>query len=275
MNNDYNNNQNGFGGGLSYQGPGMQQQPMMNQGMQQPAPDMNMAQQPAMDPNAGQSMYGGGLSYQGPGMQQPMMQQQAPVQQPAPDMNMAQQPMMEQQPMMNQGMPQQQPMQQPMYNQPMGGAPQPAPKSNNNKIIMLIPIAMGALVLLIILINIIGSKTLKCSTESEAFGIAYKMETIVKYKFGKPKKTTMKYEYDFSDVDNYKDTLDEAYEDEKDDLKDSCKSKDGCSYSIKKSGKKLIVSQTKKVDKEDLEDDDDYDYESTKEHLEGLGLECK
>ena len=210
MNNDY-NNQQGFGGGLSYQGPGVPQQPMMQQPpMAQPTPDMNMAQpqqyqQPMADPN-----------------------------------------MMQQQPMM------QQPMQ---YQQPMGGGAPAAPKSNSNKLILLIPVGMVALLVLILLINLIATKTLKCSTESEAFGVAYKMETIVKYKFGKPKKITAK--------------------DQKNDLKDSCKSKDGCSYSIKKSGKKLIVSQTKKIDKEDLEDEDDSDYESTKEHLEAIGLECK
>ena len=45
MNNDY-NNQQGFGGGLSYQGPGVPQQPMMNQGM-----DPNMAQQQVPQPH--------------------------------------------------------------------------------------------------------------------------------------------------------------------------------------------------------------------------------
>ena len=272
MNNDY-NNQQGFGGGLSYQGPGVPQQPMMNQGMDPNMAQQQVPQQPIMDQG---SLVGGGLSYQGPGVPQQPMMQQPPMAQPTPDMNMAQ-PQQYQQPMADPNMMQQQPMmQQPMqYQQPMGGGAPAAPKSNSNKLILLIPVGMVALLVLILLINLIATKTLKCSTESEAFGVAYKMETIVKYKFGKPKKITAKSEYDFSDADDYKDALDEAYEDQKNDLKDSCKSKDGCSYSIKKSGKKLIVSQTKKIDKEDLEDEDDSDYESTKEHLEAIGLECK
>lgn len=110
--------------------PGMQQQPMINQGMAQPQPvSQPMMQQPVMQP------------------QQPAVQPQMMPQQPMAQQQVAQPQVMTQQPMMGQpmaqpGMPQQPMMGQPaaqpqMMNQPVMGAqpvgqPMPGQYSNNN-----------------------------------------------------------------------------------------------------------------------------------------------
>lgn len=228
MNNEFNG---GFGG-LSYQGG---QQPM-NNGM--------MNQQPMM----GQDMNQGMMN------QQPMMNQ---------DMN---QGMMSQQPMMGQG------MNNPVPQQPMGGAqfgmnnaPVPGNKTaNNNKMLMLIPVVMFAVILVVILLNVVFTKTLKCNEIPSTFkyfsnaGVEVKSNSKQVFKFGKPSYTYAKVVLDFSDADDDVKLDNDAINDLKKQMKKSCKSSDGCTFSVKKSGKKLTITEKDKYTKEEKEDFEDF-----------------
>jgi hypothetical protein len=180
-------------------------------------------------------------------MNQPMQQQ--PMQQQMP-----QQPMYNQMPQQQMGGYPQQPMQQPR----MGfGANQNAGGSNlNQKLPLLIGAGVAGIIVFILLISLVSTKTLTCKVDDELGDIKYKSVEKVTFKFGKISSRNEEGTFDFSDSDE---DIDEIVDELKESAKKSCKKSKGCTYSIKKSGKKIIVKSSTKYKKDDKEDIKNYD----------------
>lgn len=212
------------------------------------------------------------------GMAQPMQQQpmQQPMQQMPQQQSMQQMPPqqpIQQQPMMQQANVQGQGVQNPYQPYP---AYQPQKMDlkttleNNKKILMIAACCFAGFILFIIFINIIATKTLKCTNtmDSDYLGISYTYTEKAKFKFGKIKLTESTEVSEFKDYKTttltkvkYSNRRPKAYYreaiieyDDKDDLDEAYKEaksakKEGinkyCSkYNVKKSGKKLTISCT-------------------------------
>ena len=146
------------------------------------------------------------------------------------------------------------------------------PKMDTKKIITYVCCGVACVIVLVILINIIGTKTLKCKYESEIGDYTMKVVSKEKFKFGKPYSRYSKTVTDYSDSDMDKSDIKDKVKDAKKALKKSCKKSDGCKYSIKQSGKKVTLVMKKKFDKDEKEDWlDDYDY---KEYVEDFKDKC-
>ena len=164
--------------------------------------------------------------------------------------------------------------QQAMGSVPPGSVPPAGANTGSTKKIILIAIcSVVALLVLILLINIIGTRTLKCNSESEFSDITMKSVEKIKFKFGKPYSKYAKITIDYSDSDYDKDDIKDAVKDIKKSEKESCKKSDGCTYSIKQSGKKIIVVEKQKFDKEYKEDFADI-YDSFKDFKEDYNDKC-
>lgn len=203
----------------------------------------------------------GGMPYNNDPNMMPQQPMQGGMGGPQPGYGMQGQQPMQQQPMYNQ-MPQQQmggypqqPMQQPMYGQQGGSGSSAAAK----KLPVLIGAGVAGIIVFILLLSLVSTKTLTCKESDEYDGVSYKTLTKVKFKFGKIHSRYGEATFDFSDSDYDKDDIDDMVEDLEKSAKSSCKKSKGCTYSIKKSGKKISVKTTTKYKKDDKEDIDDYD----------------
>ena len=177
---------------------------------------------------------------------------------------MPQQPMPQPQPMPQQ-MPQQ-PMQQPMYGaQPMPGA---APKGKNPAV--LIAGVVAAIIVVVLLFFMISTKTLSCKTKVDKDGVKGTEVDKVTFRFGKPVSRYSKSVMTFDEKDKAKESkeqINKLY-------KEYCKKKDGCTYSVKTSGKKLTLVIKQKLDEDDQEAFEKR-YDSFKEYKKDFKDECK
>ena len=223
--------------------------------------------------------------------QQPMVQQPMTSQQPIPTQtDFSQQPMMAQQPMVQQSMSQQpmmtqQPLQQPVPQQPggFGGYPtipnQPTNGNNNgNKLPLIIVGAVVGLVLFILLINVVTTKTLECTDKDSSAGMTMESIETASFKFGKIKNWKEKVTIDYSDasdeVDDYIKELEDSLEEQ---MKEKCKS--GCKYSIKNKNDKIVVTMEIKVSSKNFEKvsgiADDISFKDLKSKFKDTGATCK
>ena len=214
-------------------------------------------------------------------MQQPMQQQ--PMPQAAPQQPMMQQPMGQQmppqQPMMQQPMGQQMPPQQPMMQQPMGGQSMGGPGKmkfdlkDPKSLIMLIPVAMVAILVLVLLFNLVTTRTLKCNSSDEDEGVVTKTTEKVKFKFGHISSRYSKMSIDFSKSDYDKEDIKDQIDSLKSIVKNNCKSKDGCKYSIQDSSKKITITVKQKYDKDTREKFEDV-YDNFEDYKEDFEKSC-
>jgi len=142
-----------------------------------------------------------------------------------------------------------------------------------NSLILLLPIALIVIIILVLFINLVGTKTLKCNSEDESNGIVSKTQEVVKFKFGHIKSRYNKTVVDFSDSDMDKDDLKDQIKTMKKYLKENCKSKDGCKYTFKEGKKKLTYSVKRTYDKDAQEDFED-NYDTFKDYKEIFDDAC-
>ena len=169
----------------------------------------------------------------------------------------------------------QQPMQQPMPQQPMGQPMQqpmmggaPAPKGKNPAV--LVAGVLIGIIVLVLLFFLISTKTLTCKTKHTKDD--YKVTSVEKitFRFGKPVSTYTKSTYTFDDKDDAKEFVDYY----KKLYKEYCKKKDGCTYSLKSSGKKVTSVVKNKLDEDDQEAFEKK-YDSFKEYKKDFKDQCK
>ena len=185
----------------------------------------------------------GGMGGPQPGMQQGY------------DMNQQmQQPMYNQMPQQQMGGYPQQPMQQPQMG--FGAKPAAGGSNMNQKLPLLIGAGVAGIIVFVLLISLVSTKTMKCKMEDSLGDIDYKAVEKVTFKFGKLSSRYEEGTFDFSDSDE---DIDDVVDELKKSAKSNCKKSKGCTYTIKKSGKKIIVKTTTKYKKDDVEDIEDYD----------------
>jgi hypothetical protein len=133
---------------------------------------------------------------------------------------------------------------------------------NNKKLVTIVVACVVGILVLILLINIFASKTLKCKYDIENDGgLVIKVDTKQKFKFGKPVRFTTETIYDYSDTDADEDQIDDLTDSLEKSFEESCKKKDGCKFTIKQKKDKVVININRKFDKEakaDWLDDNDY-----------------
>lgn len=166
---------------------------------------------------------------------------------------------------------------QPIVEQPAQAAPAAPAKAKfdlgENKIILLIPLCIIGFIVLILLVLAIGTKTLKCKTESDIGDVTIKTVEKEKFRFGKPISFYQKTVTDYSDTDLDKKELKEKVSESKKEFKKYCKKKDGCKFSVKQSGMKVttvIKGKYKASYRETFEEK----YDSFKEYKEEFNDKC-
>ena len=139
--------------------------------------------------------------------------------------------------------------------------------------IILVSLALIGVIVVVLIINIIGTKTLTCKEKTEIADVMLQSVEKVKFKFGKPYSEYSKVIMDYSETEFKKEEVKERVKAMKESAKENCKRKDGCSYSISQSGMKITVVSKQKYKKEDKEKLAKK-YDSFKEYKEYFDESC-
>ncbi len=130
-----------------------------------------------------------------------------------------------------------------------------------------------AIIIIILIINFLGTKTFTCKEKTEVADVMVQSVEKVKFKFGKPYSEYSKMVMDYSETEFKKDEVKERVKAMKENAKETCKRKDGCSYSISQHGMKITAIVKQKYSKDDKEKFEK-NYESVKEFKEHFEETC-